>query len=147
MINFLKLDRSELDKFNTISRTNCLENYLLHKHGKKLYSKTFYQKKIWVFGQTQLLLCSHVFCRLCTIFNEKYINVNLEWFCCSISPNGSSSTPFCEELEHPEKGRQPTTNSTHFRMHGQRKWEGGEEKIIIIKQNTHFTIVCMINFS
>ena len=145
MINFPKLDGSELDKFNTTSRTNCLENYLLHKHGKNSLLRIS-TKKIWVFGQTQLLPCSHVFCRLCTIFNEKYMNVNLEWFCCSISPTGSSSTTFCEELEHPEKGRQPTTNSTHFRMHGRRKWERGEEKKNKNK-NTHFTIVCMINFS
>ena len=104
-------------------------------------------KKIWVFRQTQLLPCSHVFCGLCTIFNEKYINVNLEWFCRSISTNGSSSTTFCEELEHPEKGRQPTTNSTHFRMHGQRKWERGEEKKNENKnKNTYFTTVCMIIF-
>ena len=64
-------------------------------------------------------------------------------FCGSI-PTGSSSTTFCEELEH-SRGKEDNQQQTQP-MLGCKENEKEERKKKKNK-NTHFTIVCIINFS
>ena len=65
-------------------------------------------------------------------------------FCGSI-PTGSSSTTFCEELEHSrgKEDNQPQTQPMLGYIGKEKKKEERKKKY----KNTHFTIVCIINFS
>ena len=66
-------------------------------------------------------------------------------FCGSI-PTGSSSTTFCEELEH-SRGKEDNQQQTQPMLGCIGKENEKEERIKNKNKNTHFTIVCIINFS
>ena len=67
-------------------------------------------------------------------------------FCGGI-PIGSSSTTFCEELEH-SRGKEDNQQQTQAMLgcigkENEKKERKNKNK----NKNTHFTIVCIINFS
>lgn len=66
-------------------------------------------------------------------------------FCGSI-PTGSSSTTFCEELEH-SRGKEDNQQQTQAMLGCIGKENEKEERKKKQNKNTHFTIVCIINFS